>query len=300
MSAIEQGPKYWARGMASLFAVEQAQVLGTRLWYPGYHYRLRNATPSIGSAKGDFDHRLTAFTKHLSNHRMTIDSRSHTPVVQIDKGPFGVTLIPMDSFSVVTVPSFSYAQDRVIPKSPEEELFLLRRIRFASTTSVKTRSPIITSSSSRIGCRREEKYVLMAVIHEYAGLKEWCCSTGERRWCDTDSDYLVVLEMFCLSQMKFTWIPPASRYVPAELLTMRILPSPKVSLHCSHTSCYMSYIKPLRMLINYTWSSGTSVSWWGKVYADIEWSIKSSCRKAHTRQLSLSNTAPRYPALRSA
>lgn len=37
-------------------------------------------------------------------------------------------------------------------------------------------------------------------MHEYAGLKEACCNTGECKWCDTDSDYCAVLKRVTLSR----------------------------------------------------------------------------------------------------
>lgn len=63
------------------------------------------------------------------------------------------------------------------------------RIRFAITTSVKTRSPTTIISSVRIGDLRDEKYPVIVAIHEYAGLRELCRRTGTEVWKVTDSDY---------------------------------------------------------------------------------------------------------------
>ncbi len=105
-------------------------------------------------------------------------------------------------------------------------------------------------------------------------MNDLCCNTGTPRWCVTDS----VCEAFgkrlhYREKKERTCKPPASRYVPAELLTMSTLPSPNVSRHCFHDSwCTRQYClpckckrAPLGREHMRTCSSGTRVSLCGIV-----------------------------------
>jgi hypothetical protein len=111
--------------------------------------------------------RVTISTSLFSNHRTIMLSLCQTPVVHIASGPQAWRMGCGGESSSRSVLS---------------ELSLRRRcIRFAMTTSVNTRSPTTTSSSSLIGTRNVEKYARMAFMQEYAGFGELCRSTGTER-----------------------------------------------------------------------------------------------------------------------
>lgn len=122
----------------------------------------KNRLTSIGSPVGGVDHLSTAFTKPCSIHRINMLSRCQTPVVQMARGPTGISVFEASSGNSF---SGSWLDADEVSKLCRWRSDCIR-IRLAITTSVKTRSPTMISSWSRIGDRNEEKYLRMPVMHE--------------------------------------------------------------------------------------------------------------------------------------
>ena len=114
-----------------------------------------NARTSRGSPGGAVDHFSTEFTSWRSNHRMSILSRCHTPVVHIASGPRELCTVSSVLFSVAAEGG-----------SATTVRLLREYIRLAMTMSVNMRSPTITSSWSATGVRKDEKYVRTAAMQE--------------------------------------------------------------------------------------------------------------------------------------
>lgn len=140
-------------------------------------------------------HLRTTSTSCLSRNLIPIASLFQTSVVQMANGPFGRWDWLSWSYGSV------FWRVEVIPP----------RIRFAITTSVNTRSPTTIKSSAGIGDLRDEKYSRSAVIHEYAGLRDWCRRTGTDAWKATDSHcrewaWLAMIIWKRRTYLYFSWI----------------------------------------------------------------------------------------------
>lgn len=122
----------------------------------------KNGLTSIGSPVGGVDHLSTVFIKRRSIHRISMFSRSQTPVVQMARGPAGISALGASSRDSFSASWLGVGEMRRFCRWRSDCIC----IRLARTISVKTRSPTIISSWSRIGDRSEEKYFRMAVMHE--------------------------------------------------------------------------------------------------------------------------------------
>jgi len=109
----------------------------------------KNRLTSIGSPVGGVDHRSTILTKPRSIHRMSMLSRSQTPVVQMARGP--AVLSRLGASTIAAFSTFSLVDANEEPRRVCCFRIDCIRIRLAIRTSVKMRSPTMISSWSRIG-----------------------------------------------------------------------------------------------------------------------------------------------------